>query len=43
MIIPKFKFDITSADEASLDDLSKEKILELLTKAGKNPKTNFVR
>ena len=30
----KFKFDITSADEASLDDLSKEKILELLTKSG---------
>lgn len=30
----KFKFDITSAEEASLDDLSKEKILELLIKSG---------
>ncbi len=31
----KFKFDITAAEETSLDDLSKEKILELLTKSGK--------
>jgi len=30
----KFKFDITVAEEASLDDLSKEKILELLIKSG---------
>ena len=30
----KFKFDITVAEETSLDDLSKEKILELLIKSG---------
>ena len=30
----KFKFDITSTEEASLEDLSKEKILELLIKSG---------
>jgi ATP-dependent DNA helicase RecG len=30
----KFKFDITSAEESSLNDLSKEKILELLIKSG---------
>lgn len=29
----KFKFDITAAEEVSLDDLSKEKILELLIKS----------
>ncbi|MBU2068256.1 MAG: ATP-binding protein [Patescibacteria group bacterium] len=31
----KFKFDITSAEEVSFDDLSKEKVLELLIKSGK--------
>ena len=30
----KFKFDITLAEDSSLDDLSKEKILELLIKSG---------
>lgn len=30
----KFKFDITAAEEALLEDLSKEKILELLIKSG---------
>lgn len=30
----KFKFDITSAEKVSIDDLSKEKILELLIKSG---------
>jgi len=30
----KFKFDITEATEVSLDDLSKERILELLIKSG---------
>jgi len=31
----KFKFDIIATEEASLNDLSKEKILELLIKSGK--------
>jgi len=34
----KFKFDITIAEETSLDDLSKEKILELLIKSGERTK-----
>jgi len=34
----KFKFDITIAEETSLEDLSKEKILELLIKSGERTK-----
>jgi len=30
----KFKFDVTATEKASLDDLSREKILELLMKSG---------
>ncbi|OGZ27485.1 MAG: hypothetical protein A2365_03370 [Candidatus Nealsonbacteria bacterium RIFOXYB1_FULL_40_15] len=34
----KFKFDITIAEETSLEDLSKDKILELLIKSGERTK-----